>query len=314
MHDISGFAERGMTILFYMLLFAGVLMISEDSFKTLRLFLVSRKRLRKREKKKRCAALLHCDRLVLAAFGKEEAGKALLLASAFAGTAAMLLCAGKAGAAALLAAFFMGASAPWILLWIRLENVRVRGNEEGEWFMAELLGKYRIAGFNMDLALESIVNGRKKKSICYDQCENVLSAMRKSGEREELFACGEAFRYAIGSGWAGMLAYNLGQAAAEGSDVTAGLEDVIEQLREGKKLAEERKRLNGETGRLVLFMVPFSYVVTLVFAAGFLGGIGNFMENQFGNAVGIMLFLGTIFMFLINILIVSIVRVRTPNF
>ena len=308
-------AEKSVVCLIYLVFWLGVLLLSFGSIKNLRLYLVTRNRLRKRVPRKKPKAIALVDSLALAAFHMEKGSRVFIPLSAGLAVLAAFICAGKVSVGTALLLTFMNGSLPWIVLKIKLEKVRSQGNEEGEWFMAELLGKYRIAGFNMDLCLESIVKGRKKKSVCYDQCENVLAAMRRSGGKDELFASGESFYYAIGSSWAGMLAYNLGQAIAEGSNVTAGLEDVISQLRECRKLMEQRKRMNGEAGRLVLFMVPFSYIITLVFASRFLGiGLRAFLGNQFTDPMALVFFFTIIFTFMVNLLIQSCLRVKAADF
>ncbi len=312
-------AESGIYAVLYGIFWIGMALLCAGSFKTLWIYALSRKRLRRRNKGKGRLAQLKilkkADLLVRATTGKEKCGAALLGLSLLLFGAAFYACYGKVSVQAALITGGMCGGFPWLILRLKLEKLRACGNEEGEWFMAELLGKYRISGFNMDLCLESIVSDRKKKSVCYDQCENVLSAMRKAGDREDLFACGEAFAFAIGSGWADMLSYNLGCAIAEGTNVCEGLSDVISQIREGKKLMEERKRLNSEAGRLVVFMVPFSYAVTLVFSSKFLGiGTSEFLHNQFGTAAGITLFFGILFTFFVNLLLISLVRVKPPDF
>ena len=43
--------------------------------------------------------------------------------------------------------------------------------------------------------------------------------------------------------------------ATRGTDVSLALIDVIEQLKTAKKMAEERKRLNGESMRMTVILV-----------------------------------------------------------
>ena len=106
-----------------------------------------------------------------------------------------------------------------------------------------------------------------------------------------------------------MLGNNIQLAAIKGMDISNALEDILIQLRAAAVQAEERKRLNAEAVRMTIFMVPFMYLATIFMSVKYLDlSFGDFIKNQFHTSQGFMLLLLTIFLFLINLMLIEIIN------
>ncbi len=285
-------------------------MLTYDSFKSLYVMFYYRKRLRPPRKKK-YRVLDKVNMFVETTTGFEKKG------GVFLGTSITLLIGGSiAGwkAVGLFYGVLLGIAfsvTPALVLKIKLEAIRNRGSREGETFLAELISRYRMSSYNMNSCLEMLTQSEKTGSVCYKQCQEVLSRARESSRSRELYRCADGFSYAIGTNWSRMLAYNIGQSICFGYNVMSGMEDILSQLREARQQEEERKRMNSESARLVLFMVPFTYAITVYFTISWLGlGVGKLVKNQFCTSAGISFLLAIAFLFLINLVLISMVRNR----
>ena len=300
------------SMLLYLCLEAGLCLLAYDSIKGLGKLLRSRKRLRKRlEEKREIGIVERADRLVKGATGREKGGKWFLTLTLIFALSAFLASRMYIGSFGVMSVSLMAGALPFVFLKIRLSERRNEASAEGESYIAELLTVYKLAGCRIDGALETIACGKEKKGIrlCRRLSEDVLSKIREAGSASELRACASEFAYAVGTKWAEMTAYAIGIAAADGTDISASLSDVMVQLREARTLAEQRRRLNGEAGRIVLLMVPISYVLTLFFSTSLLGvRMGTILRNQFHTTSGLMLFFAIIFLFAVNLLLLSLVR------
>lgn len=306
----SDHAALAVSLIIYLTAAAGLYLMCEAYIRrtAARISLYKRLRPPKTERKR---IIRLCDELVLAVTGRKNKGSVLLGGSA--GLTAVSFAAAiryMNGAYALCGSLMLGLM-PFILLRTRLEHIRNKGSLEGETFVAELLGKYRVCRGNLDRALELLTEEKDKDTVCRKLVSRVLARMRETGRKENLRECGSSFAYAVNTNWADMLAYNMGLAAAENVDITSALEDILMQLREARSISEERKRLNSEAGKLVIFMVPFTYALTSFFSAKYLGlGLSGFLRNQFHTVEGVFFFFTIIFMFAANLLLLSLVRHR----
>ena len=300
------------SMLLYICFEVGLCLLAYDSIKGLGKLLRFRKRLRKRlEEKSKPGLMIWADRLVKGATGREKGGKWFLTATAVFSLAALLAGRLYMSVFGMLLLAAMAGAMPFVFLKLRLSERRNEASAEGESYIAELLTAYKLAGCRIDGGLELIALGEGKRGIrhCRRLTEDVLSKIREAGNVSELRDCAKDMAYAIGTKWAEMTAYAIGMAAADGTDISASLSDVMVQLREARSLAEQRRRLNGEAGRIVLLMVPVSYVVTLFFSTSLLGvRMGAILRNQFHTTSGLALFFGIFFLFVINLLLLSLVR------
>ena len=87
----------------------------------------------------------------------------------------------------------------------------------------------------------------------------LLLELRNTGNPQMIKEATERFAYGINTSWSRMLANCIRISAESGINVALALEDIQIQLREARLLFEERKRLNSESARMVVFLAPVMY-------------------------------------------------------
>ncbi|MDR1292134.1 MAG: hypothetical protein LBJ91_01880 [Clostridiales Family XIII bacterium] len=207
------------------------------------------------------------------------------------------------------------AALPYLFLRVRLERVRRRGSYEGENLVSTLLTQYWISGGNIFDAIERTLDKAENIPVTRRMLSALLIELRSTGSRERITNAADAFAYGIGTNWGRMLAYNIRSAALTGGDISLAIEDILSQLREARVLAEERKRINGESVRLVVFLIPFSYLGSFVVSVTLLGiSPARFVRNQFATAEGFGLFVAAAFLFFINLVLIEVITNRKLDF
>ena len=106
-----------------------------------------------------------------------------------------------------------------------------------------------------------------------------------------------------------MLAVCIFAAAGEGLDITESLEDILSQLSAARTLREEKKRSNTESIKMVQLFVPIAYFGSLVLGTATLGvTVSSMMRNQFLEPVGLTLFFTITGLFILNNLLLGLVK------
>jgi len=205
----------------------------------------------------------------------------------------------------------MFSALPFIALMIRFSSRRIRASFEGEILITEMLRQYRMSNYNIFETLERIVSGtaelRETKKLLYQ----LLVSIRTTGDVMAIRKAVTLFGFAIHTNWSRMLAHNIYIAAAKGTNVTLALEDILLQLREARAQVEERKRMNNEAVRMTYFMVPLLYLMTTLLTVKYLGvPTTDYLTNQFGTKEGLVLFLLILFLFFVNVGLLTIVMDR----
>jgi hypothetical protein len=207
------------------------------------------------------------------------------------------------------------AALPYLFLRVRLERVRRRGSYEGENLVSTLLTQYWISGCNIFDAMERTLGKAGNIPVTRGLLASLLIEMRSTGSRERIARAADAFAYGIGTNWGRMLAYNIRSAALTGCDISLAIEDILSQLREARALAEERKRINGESVRLVVFLIPFSYIGSFFVSVTLLGmSPARFARNQFATAEGFGLLVAAAFLFFVNLVLIEVITNRKLDF
>ncbi len=200
-------------------------------------------------------------------------------------------------------------------LYIRANGIRRKGSYEGEKLVTELLREYRINDLNIFSAIEKLVLSGETHRINRKHLKILLYEIRSTGSGEVIRRKTDEFARAVDTNWGRMLAYNIYIAATKGLDVSPALEDILVQLRDAKSSAEERKRQNNETVKMVYVMIPALYAATLFMAANFLDmPFLKFLKNQFTSGAGLMLFYFIVFLFVINMALVNLVLSRKLDY
>jgi Flp pilus assembly protein TadB len=209
-------------------------------------------------------------------------------------------------------AFFMGALVsvmPYLLLRVRVETIRRKSSYEGEKLISEFLCQYRMSGFNVYKTIEQVILISEGTKITGRLLFKLLLELRNTGNQQVIKEATERFAYGINTSWSRMLANCIRISAESGINVTLALEDIQIQLREARLLFEERKRLNSEAARMVVFLAPVMYLGTIVMSVKYLGiSFGKLIRNQFYTEQGFLLILLVTFLFLINLALIEIIN------
>ena len=144
--------------------------------------------------------------------------------------------------------------------------------------------------------------------MCKRHLYRLLLHLRSSGDPDEIKEYTDQFSFAMGTVWGHMLAVCIRMAARNGTDISAGLADIAEQLKAANARAEERRRMNSESLRMTMFLIPLLYVGTILLSIFYLDlAPGEYLRNQFGTAEGILFFLFIVFLMFLNLVILRAV-------
>jgi len=200
------------------------------------------------------------------------------------------------------------AAMPYILLRIKFEGIRRKSSFEGEMLISNFLNQYRIANFNVYEALEKLLQESKNTKISNSFILKMLLELRSTGNPKEIKKAVDGFSGIINTNWSRMFAYNIQLAAEKGINVSLAIEDILIQLRDARTILEERKRLNSESIRIVVYMIPFLYAFTIVISIKYIGmSLNAYIKNQLFTKEGFLFFTVSLVMFLMNITIMEIV-------
>jgi len=216
------------------------------------------------------------------------------------------------------AAFMTGAAfagLPYLFLRVRLERLRRAGSFEGEKLVSAFLTAYFVSGGNIYETIERTLAACQHLKVSSALLETLLLSLRSTADPERVKAAADTFAFGIGTSWAAMLAYAIRTGALRGTDMTPAIEDILSQLREARALAEERRRINGESVRMTTYLTPGLYIGS-VFVAVFVMDMpfGRFLHNQFFTAQGFALLTTALFLFLLNRVLLEILTNRKLDF
>ncbi|MDR0885377.1 MAG: hypothetical protein LBN22_03255 [Clostridiales Family XIII bacterium] len=204
---------------------------------------------------------------------------------------------------------------PYLFMRMQLERIRRKASYEGENLMNVLLSNYFISGGNMPRAIEAIIASDVKIDVSRKVLRKMLLDLRTTGSPTYMRRICESIHTALGTNWSKMLAYNLWLSVSSGTDVTLALEDIMKQLREARILCEERKRLNSESVRMVMILMPLLYFGSVMIAVTHLGiSLSGYIRNQFFSAEGFFMFFMSLFLYLMNIAILEVATGRKLDF
>ncbi|MGP1569929.1 MAG: hypothetical protein ACTTH0_03320 [Eubacteriales bacterium] len=206
---------------------------------------------------------------------------------------------------ALMFAMFL-ASTPYAVVRINFENLRKKTSFEGEALIVNFLNAYRISNFNVYEGLEGIIADGAQELKSKNLILKMILELRQSGSPQKIRQIINDFGNTVGTNWSRMFAYNVQLAAEKGIDVSLAVEDILLQLRDARKIYEERRRLNSEAMRIVVYLIPLLYMFTIVASVVFIGiEPEKLFRNQFFTKQGFSLFNVSALMFVMNLLVME---------
>lgn len=204
---------------------------------------------------------------------------------------------------------------PYLVLRTRHEVRKRKGSHEGEAFVSNFISQYRLSSFNVFDGIEQTIRYHPETPIMNRLITRLLMELRTTADPVRIRQACDRFSFSAGTNWAGMLAYSIGQAAESGINISTAVEDVLIQMREARQLMEERRRMNGEAVRIVIYLIPVLFTGGAILSVKGMGlGWKDYFYNQFFTTQGFLLFLTSLFLMMINTLLLEVVNNRRFDF
>lgn len=300
--------ENAVKVAYFIVFMMGLFLIYQNTLESSVAKIKARKRLKERKRRLKEASNLekHINQVSETAFG--ISGRMVINITFVLFTANMLVVGNVVGLVQGIVMATIISSTPYLLLRIRFESIRRKGSFEGEVVVSNFLNHYRIANFNVYEALEKLLyeseNIRQNNPLLF----KMLMELRNTGSPAEIKKATNAYAQVVNTNWSRMFAYNIQLAAEKGINVSVAIEDILFQLRDARTMLEERKRLNSEAMRIVVYMIPLLYVFTIVMSVNFIGlSATEYIKNQFVTQEGLFFLLLSVAMFLFNIILMETV-------
>ena len=203
----------------------------------------------------------------------------------------------------------MVTSMPLLLLVVRLELMQKKGSREGLALVSEFYRHYWTNHKNIFAAIEAVLNGSGEFPVFRKLLYQLLLRLRGTGNPVEIREAVDQFSFSAGTVWGKMLGVCIRLAAEKGLDVSEGLQDISRQLSEANTRAQERDRLNSETARMTVFLIPILYIGTMAISVFYLGlAPAKLLRNQFTTPEGFLFFAVTVFLFILNLTVLELLR------
>lgn len=210
---------------------------------------------------------------------------------------------------------FVVAVIPYLILRVKLHNIRINSSYEANALITELNNQYKINFLNMIEAIDHTIprlNKQPYSKKALTRFSLAIKQYRNSSELEEII---KEFNYSIDTAWSMLLATNLFLSIEYGDDVRESLDDIIEDLKDLKNISEKNKQYNHESFMIIKYIAPATYifsVLAMFYIFGF--NINKFIDYQFNNPMGLKFFILVIFFIAINYLIYFLIRKPKNDF
>lgn len=177
--------------------------------------------------------------------------------------------------------------APYGVLRLKMEKIRIKSSLEGEILLAELTENYKIYYYNMKEGLDrtamSIEDAPDSKRIL----QNLSRGLQRAGSERSIIRLLEEFSLSINTSWANTLKNLMYFALVHGIRVDEAMEDLLTTVRRAREVKEFARRTNNESNLMIKYLVPLSYLLTIVAGVKYFGlGWDKFLHYQFGTEVG----------------------------
>ena len=168
-----------------------------------------------------------------------------------------------------------------------MEKIRIKSSLEGEILLAELTENYKIYYYNMKEGLDrtamSIEDAPDSKRIL----QNLSRGLQRAGSERSIIRLLEEFSLSINTSWANTLKNLMYFALVHGIRVDEAMEDLLTTVRRAREVKEFARRTNNESNLMIKYLVPLSYLLTVVAGVKYFGlGWDKFLHYQFGTEVG----------------------------
>lgn len=198
---------------------------------------------------------------------------------------------------------------PYIILKIKLHNIRVSSSYEATHLITELINQYKINYFNMIEAIDKTILRLDEQPYSKKALFRLSIAVKQYCGKEELKEIINEFNYSINTSWSLLLANNIYMSIEYGDDVREALNDILRDLLDLKRINEKNRQYNHETYVMIKYIAPSFYFLSVFAMFGIFGfTVNKFIDFQFNNPIGLKFFLLIIFSILINYIIYFLIR------
>lgn len=295
-------------LIIYAAFLAGLYLVTEKEIGRVKRRIDLRKRLNGGGEKKRSPAGRWIEQMLQTVSGDEVNADSFITFLIFLFVFVFLLSARNFTLPLALTASAAITSLPVLVLAVKVETARTKGSMEGISLVTEFYRQYRMKGTNVYEAIEATVDADGEYPNCRKQLYKLLLRLRASGNPDEIRESLDAFAFALGTTWGKMFATCLRMSVEKGADVSEGIADIITQLKNANAMAEDRKRLNSESARMTMFLVPILYIGTMLLGVYYLDvSPASIFKNQFMTPEGLLFFMVIVFLFVFNLILLKLV-------
>ena len=233
--------------------------------------------------------------------GKDRSVRVFFAVSGLLSVTVMLILVGRVALWIHAAASIMAAFLPYMLLRIRMENMRIAGSHEGERLLAELTENYKINYYNMKEAIDKTAISIRNAPGSQKILANLSRGLDRAGSERSMTKLLEEFSMSINTSWSNTLKNLMYFALVYGIRVDEALEDLTGTLKSAREVEEYSKRENNESVMMIKYLVPLTYLMTVYAGVEYFGlGTEKFLKYQFGTEVGATWFTIFIIVYIIS--------------
>lgn len=204
----------------------------------------------------------------------------------------------------------IGLFTPFLYYRTRLQEIRNLSSREGRILTSELLNNYKIYHFNIFEAIRISAESISEEAPHTGKLLLTLSyELNTVSTKEDVKRAVDRFKFGIDTRWADMLAADIELAQTEGVNIASALDDLITSVAKAGKAMEETKRQGSEGVRMLKYLVPVIYVLTIFASVNFFGmTINEFYYNQFKTEIGSTWFMLVCLSYIASILLVNLIN------
>lgn len=199
-----------------------------------------------------------------------------------------------------------GGMLPYIWVRVKLASRQITGSYEGQVIIAEVLNQYKINYFNIVEALDQSIKHLDDAPLGKQLLFRMSRELKLQSTDLQLKEILDDFTHAGGTQWGKMLATNIYFAISEDANITLGLEDILRECEQAKKMLEQKKRSNQEAFAIIKFLAPVCYLLLM-------GALIKFFELSIAELIGYQFFTpngSLIFILIIILSFINMVMVR----
>ncbi len=200
---------------------------------------------------------------------------------------------------------------PYLLVRIRLHNIRIESSYEGEFLITELINQYKLCNFNMIEAIDSTISHLSDSPQSRRLLFQMSIRLKSYKNRSELENILDDFTYAINTQWSRMMINNLLLSIEDEFEVTTGLIDIQNELKRAKRAYEQGSRNTTEGFAIVKILIPGLYLFTVYMAIKYFDfSLEKFIGYQLFTPSGLNLFVWNGLLYILNIMFMVLFKRR----